>query len=139
MKKYIQVISGRCCPKNILEQYQENEVISKNLIICKFNKVITRQMLDDYLVDSNEEDIIVNTLDNIDFFSVFNTPNYTVKLEIYDFVTELIPNFNKVQLNNISKIYKYSSYRGINTSKIWRIAIGNKVLFFSSIHKQNRL
>jgi hypothetical protein len=75
--------------KNILEQYEENTVLKyfNNLIVCTFNKVITRQILDEYLVDSKEEDIIINTLSNIDFFSVFNTPNYTVKPEIYDFVT----------------------------------------------------
>jgi len=107
---------------NILQEYQQNTVISRKLIVCTFNNVITQEILDNYLVNSKKEDIIVNTLDNIDFFSVFNSPNYTVKPKIYDFVTELIPNFNDVQLNNIYENYKYSSYRGINTTFIWRQA-----------------
>jgi hypothetical protein len=108
--------------ENILQQYQQNIIIFPKLIVCAFNKVITQEILDDYLLNSNREDIIVNTLSNIDFFSVFNSPNYTVKPKIYDFVTELIPNLNDVQLNNIYKDYRYSSYRGINTSLIWRQA-----------------
>jgi hypothetical protein len=47
------------------------------------------------------------------------------------YVSELIPNFTEVQLNNISKNYKYSSYRGINTSKIWRIASEDLGIEFS--------
>lgn len=116
---------------NILQQYQQNTVISPKLIVCTFNNVITREILDNYLVNSKKEDIIVNTLDNIDFFSVFNSPNYTVKPKIYDFVTELIPNLNDVQLNNIYKDYKYSSYRGINTTLIWRQASSNLGVNFS--------
>jgi len=108
--------------KNILQQYQQNTIISPKLIVCTFNNVITQEILDNYLVDSKREDIIINTLDNIDFFSVFNSPNYTVKPRIYDFVTELIPNLSDIQLNNIYKDYRYSSYRGINTSLIWRQA-----------------
>jgi hypothetical protein len=117
--------------KNILQEYQKSTIISPKLIVCTFNNVITREILDNYLVNSKKEDIIVNTLDNIDFFSVFNSPNYTVKPKIYDFVTELIPNLNDVQLDNIYKDYKYSSYRGINTTLIWRQASSNLGVSFS--------
>jgi hypothetical protein len=107
---------------NIREEYIKNTLINPNLKVCTFNKEITQEILDNYLVGSNEKDIIVNTLDNIDFFSVFNSPGYTVKPRIYDFVTASMPYLNNTQLDNIFKKYNFSSYRGINSSLIWRNA-----------------
>lgn len=103
-----------------LESFKKNPSISSRLTVCEFNKTITSNELDVCLKDSTSKDYIINGLVDIDFLELFKIPNYTVKPFIYDGIGSKHPEFDSNQAVNLKNKYSYFSYKGGNTSYLWR-------------------
>ena len=120
---YFMYEEGDFFSTDYLKSYQANPIIAPRLIVCTFKGKITPEELSFYLVNSKKTDFIVNGLANIDFLSVFDTPNFTVNPYIYDGIGSSRPNFTVIQSQNLKGDYSYFSYQGINTSYLWRTGL----------------
>lgn len=103
-----------------LNSFKKSPSISSRLIVCEFSKTVTTNQLDDYLKESTPNDRIINGLVGIDFFDLFKVPNYTIKPYIYDNIGSKHPEFDATQATNLTGKYSYFSYKGVNTSYLWR-------------------
>jgi len=106
-----------------LKSFQANPIIGPRLIVCTFVDKITPELLNTYLLNSKKSDFIVNGLPDIDFLSVFNTPNYQVNPYIYDGIGSSRPELTIIQEENLRGNYSYFSYQGINTAYLWRVGL----------------
>lgn len=120
---YFMYQEGDFFSTDYLHSFQQNPIIAPRLVVCSFSGSITQSQLSNYLKDSKTTDFIINGLVDIDFLSVFNTPNYTVKPYIYDSIGSKHPVFTPIQANNLHGKYSYFSYQGVNTSYLWRIGL----------------
>jgi hypothetical protein len=103
-----------------LESFKKIQSISSRLIVCEFSKTITTNQLNEYLKESTYKDRIINGLVDIDFLELFKTLNYTIKPYIYDGIGSKHPEFDATQSDNLTGKYSYFSYKGVNTSYLWR-------------------
>ena len=103
-----------------LNSFKKNPSISSKLIVCEFSNTITSNELDIHLKDSTPNDRIINGLVGIDFLDLFKVPNYTIKPYIYDNIGSKHPEFDATQATNLTGKYSYFSYKGVNTSYLWR-------------------
>lgn len=103
-----------------LKSFQDNAKIAQYLNVCTFTDKIMTSQLDNYLQNSTTKDIIVNGLVDINLLDVFNKVNYTISPKIYDNIGSNHPDFNQNQANNLSNKYSYFSYKGVNSSYLWR-------------------
>jgi hypothetical protein len=103
-----------------LDSFKKNPEINKRLIICSFKEKITATKLTDCLINSKTTDFIINGTVDFGFLQVFNTPGYTVPPYIYDNIGSKHPEFSVTQSNNLNGRYSYFSYKGVNTSFLWR-------------------
>jgi hypothetical protein len=90
------------------------------LIVCEFSKTITSNELNKCLEESTSKDRIINGLVDIDFLELFKTLKYTIKPYIYDNIGSKHPEFDATQATNLTGKYSYFSYKGVNTSYLWR-------------------
>lgn len=117
---YFMYQEGDFFSTDYLASFKKNPLINERLIVCTFTDKITTEQLDAYLVNAETTDFIINGLVNIDFLSIFETPGYTVKPYIYDSIGSKHPEFSIIQADNLKGDYSYFSYKGINTSYLWR-------------------
>ena len=103
-----------------LKSFQDNAKIAPYLNVCTFTDKITTTQLDEYLQNSTTKDRIVNGLVDINLLDVFSTQSYSVNPYIYDNIGSSHPDFNQNQANNLSNKYSYFSYKGVNSSYLWR-------------------
>lgn len=106
-----------------LESFKKIPSISSRLTVCEFNNDINTTQLNMYLQNSNTNDRIINGLVDIDLLELFKTPNYSVKPFIYDNIGSKHPEFDTVQSSNLVNKYSYFSYKGVNTSYLWRVGL----------------
>ena len=59
-------------------------------------------------------------MSNIQFLSLFNTPNTPILPYTYDRYGNILPEMNKVQADNLKGNFAFIVFRGINTSFLWR-------------------
>lgn len=106
-----------------LESFKKIPSISSRLTVCEFSNGINTSQLNTYLQNSTTNDRIINGLVDIDLLELFKTPNYTVKPFIYDNIGSKHPEFDTVQSSNLVDKYAYFSYKGVNSSYLWRIGL----------------
>jgi hypothetical protein len=118
---YFMYQEGDFFSTDYLASFKKNPVINERLIVCSFKEKITTNELSKCLANSKTTDFIVNgTFSNFGFLEAFDTPGYTVPPYIYDFIGAKHPNFTATQSENLKGKYSYFSYKGINTSFLWR-------------------
>ena len=105
---------------DFLNSFKKIQSISSRLIVCEFSNTVTSNQLNLYLKNSKPNDRIINGLVNIDFFEPFKAQEYKVEPYIYDNIGSKHPEFNQNQSNNLTGKYSYFSYKGVNTSYLWR-------------------
>ena len=100
--------------------FNNQPIIKERLIGCEFSNNPSREELNKYLINSKKSDILLNGMSNIQFLSLFNTPNNPILPYIYDLYGFFLPEFTNIEANNLKGNYSFFLSRGINTSFLWR-------------------
>jgi branched-chain amino acid aminotransferase len=105
---------------DFLESFKKIPSISSKLTVCEFSKTVTTNQLVECLKDSRQNDRIINGLVGIDFLDIFKVRDYTIKPYIYDNIGSKHPEFDATQATNLTGKYSFFSYKGVNSSYLWR-------------------
>jgi hypothetical protein len=125
--------------------FKNQPIIKERLIGCPVGKEPTREELDKYLVNSTKSDFLLNGMSNVQFLSLFNSPNTSIKPYIYDQYGGILPVMTTTQADNLKGNYSFFLSRGINTSFLWRkgledLTIKNfSITGFDTLQVQNYL